>query len=711
MKYNYTLDQEHAIETDASCFLLVGGAGTGKTHVFVERIFYLVHTLKLDPKHILILTSSVNELRNILTLLHERMDASNISLFTTGMFALKIILDQEGYYKQFINQDAFEKIKIRIIKDVTGSDKKYRSYIDNPNIFPNVHARIQEKLDQYILDNNISFEKDYIAYASKLLLDNEILRQQIIHQYSHIFIDHSQDIYGEEKKFIHLITHNTQSLFVLGNEDQATHNHNMKDTYLYEVYQDDSFEKVFLIDNYKTNQSILKFASIIHHNEDRILDQLKYMRIGHYMPDLTILSDIETMKHQIFKDIKELEAKGDKIEYDEIAIIVPTVELKLEFIKTLEEKNLLAYVDKPMVENHSNVITLLKDYIDDKDITKDNFFGKMLSIFSELNLEEERTYTKILNIYMKFNQYVSVTNFILFIQTKSYEKIYIKEPGQINILTLEETKGLDFKNVFICNISAFFTKDLIQSRRIAYNLLFTAIDHVLIYDVKDSHHQVLDELIYIKEHWNKIRIPKSQFSNIIIDTNKTYLRAEHIETFKKIQDKYKKYPKLQNELNYLIELINTFDKILNLSSTYKNIDIYMQAFRYFIQHTLKVSLDTIFDEKRDKIASYLSGGSAGSFNMDRDYQTLIKMNVLDKSYTKKEFKSIHDIYRYLSASHHKNDYTRQDKRDLKQASKNIQIYRSLRNRDKVYYFIAVVRLFDALNLTDKHLQIIEDKIE
>ena len=58
------------------------------------------------------------------------------------------------------------------------------------------------------------------------------------------------------------------------------------------------------------------------------------------------------------------------------------------------------------------------------------------------------------------------------------------------------------------------------------------------------------------------------------------------------------YPKLYNELLYLIELIINFDKILNEKQTKPNIDIYMQAFRYFIQHTLKVTFDVAFNEKK-----------------------------------------------------------------------------------------------------------------
>src|SRR5690554_5363072 len=108
MKYNYTEDQRSAITTDASCFLLLGSAGTGKTHVLVERINHIIKEHKLEPNKILVLTSTSNDLYNISSKLDDLVDSASISIYTIELFALKVILDHEGYHKKFLDSTSLE---------------------------------------------------------------------------------------------------------------------------------------------------------------------------------------------------------------------------------------------------------------------------------------------------------------------------------------------------------------------------------------------------------------------------------------------------------------------------------------------------------------------------------------------------------------------------------------------------------------------------
>ncbi|WP_025724367.1 UvrD-helicase domain-containing protein [Acholeplasma granularum] len=712
MKYNYTDEQRSAITTHASCFLLLGAAGTGKTHVLVERINYLVKETKLEPNQILILTSTFNEVMNLKDQLDDLMDTSNIAIFTMDSFALKIILDYEGYNKNFISKSIYDEIKLSITKDIIPNLKQFNEYQKRPHIFSNLKINIEEELENYLKENNISLNENFINYAMNLLLNDKDLQKNIINSYSHIFIDRSEDIYGNIKEFIKLITSNTHNLFILGNADQNMHQIDIKETYLYEIYENKDFERISLIDNYKTNNSIIKFSTIINHNLNRIMPEIKYMRLDHYKPDLNIYDDEKTLYDALIKDINEIKLKDNDSNLSDYAIIVPNNTYKDELTKKLKHHFKLPEKDNLIIENHQKIIRLLNERINDTSINDDNFFITILNILDDESIDKRLKdyYTNILSIYMKFTKNFSIKSFIIFLQLKAYEKINIKSDYLISILTLEETKGVDFKYVFTLFLSQMLNEDNELSRRIMYNILFTAQDHIMMYDLKINHHDILEELIYIKNNWNKIKVLKSGYSNIISSTN-SYLRPKELDIFEQIKIKYKTYPKLSSELKYLIELIIYFDQKLNMIDTPKNIDIYMQAFRYFIQHTLKVTLDTIFDEQRNKIASYFSGGSAGGFNMDRDYELLIKQKLLDKCFTKNEFKSIHDIYRYLSATHHKNDYVVLNKKELKDASKNIEIYRKLTNRDKVKYFCSVINLYDALNLSDKHLRVIEEKIE
>lgn len=712
MNYNYTEDQRHAIKTDAPYFLLIGSAGTGKTHVLVERIDYLVKQIKLNPKHILILTTTVNDMYNIMNKLDEHLDISNISIFTLEMFALKVILDHEGYNKKFLSKEELAEIKENIIKSEMITNKKYEDYKRTPSIFSNHTVRINGAYENYLKTHKVSLNEDFVSYAFKLFSEDKKLQNKYHNMYSHIFIDNAQDIYGTSKSFVFKLFDNTQNIYVLGNDDQLMEDIDIKSTYLYDVYLDKNFERKVLVDNYKTNLSILRFASMIEKNTSRLIPEIKYMRQDHFKPNLNILSSEEEIYKEMISTIKQLNEDEIETELFDIAVIVSN-EDKPSMIKRLEKEGLLNHIDKEEMIDCDRLVDGLSNYAEDPLIDKTNFLTFMLRTMDELGLDKQTkaSYMRLISLYQKISKVISIKNFIIFLQTKSYMKVYQVEPSSVNVLTLEETKGLDFKYVFIKDITSLLTNQLVQSRKIVYNLLFTARDLVYLYDLKNSNHEVLEELKKIKENWIKISVKKSIYKDIIYIPTNTYLRMEQHHIFEEVKIKYKAYPKLYNELQYLIELIINFDKILNGKETNSNIDIYMQAFRYFIQHTLKVTLDVAFNEKRNRIAGYLSGGSAGGFNMDRDYDYLINQKLLDKSFTISEFKSVHDIYRYLSATHHKHDYEKSvSKNEKDQAKKNIEIYQGLTNRDKIRYYVAVIKLYHALNLNDKHLSLIDAKI-
>src|SRR5690554_3775995 len=243
MKYNYTEDQRNAITTDASCFLLLGSAGTGKTHVLVERINYLVRDKKLDPKEILVLTSSINDQVNIVKQLDELLDSSSVTIYTLELFALKIILDVEGYHKKFITSDQINHLKEKITKEILKTPRQYKDYINNPKIYPNYTIRIENELRNYFNTYKVFEDQDFVSYASKLLNNDPLLKETYKEMYSYIFIDNAQDYIEDDKVFINQLLNASQHHFVLGNDDQMIHDKGLKETLLYDINKDPNFEK------------------------------------------------------------------------------------------------------------------------------------------------------------------------------------------------------------------------------------------------------------------------------------------------------------------------------------------------------------------------------------------------------------------------------------------------------------------------------------
>src|SRR5690606_33274848 len=142
------------------------------------------------------------------------------------------------------------------------------------------------------------------------------------------------DIYGGNKAFVFKLFDNTQNIYVLGNDDQLMEDIDIKSTYLYDVYLDKNFERKVLVDNYKTNLSILRFASMIEKNTSRLIPEIKYMRQDHFKPNLNILSSEEEIYKEMISTIKQLNEDEIETELFDIAVIVSN-EDKPSMIKRL----------------------------------------------------------------------------------------------------------------------------------------------------------------------------------------------------------------------------------------------------------------------------------------------------------------------------------------------------------------------------------------
>src|SRR5690606_15177584 len=288
MKYNYTEDQQKAIETTDSCFLVLGSAGTGKTHVLVERVLHLVSKQKFPISKILILTSTINDMYQIRHKLDEDMDVSKLSNYSMDMFALKIILDFEGYKKKFVSEAYLYDIREECLKHFCKTDKTYLDYLRNPKVYPNITIDAEKMYLERIENEKLILRFNPVSYALNLLKKNDSLRQAILNKYHTVIIDNAQDYQGEYKELIQTITNNTQDIYVLGNDDQRLSSSALNETYLKLVYDSKKFNKIVLVDNYKTDKSIMKLATMIYHNQDRFDTVSKYMVDAHYKPSFSL---------------------------------------------------------------------------------------------------------------------------------------------------------------------------------------------------------------------------------------------------------------------------------------------------------------------------------------------------------------------------------------------------------------------------------------
>ena len=224
---------------------------------------------------------------------------------------------------------------------------------------------------------------------------------------------------------------------------------------------------------------------MIEKNTSRLIPKIKYMRQDHFKPNLNILSSEEEIYKEMISTIKQLNEDEIETDLSDIAVIVSN-EDKPSMIKRLQEEGLLNYIEKEEMIDCDTLVEGLSNYTEDPLIDKTNFLTFMLRTMDELGLDKQTkaSYMRLISIYQKTTKNLSIKNFIIFLQAKSYMKVYLVEPSSVNVLTLEETKGLDFKYVLIKDLTSLLTNQLEQSRKIMYNLLFTARDLVYLYALK-----------------------------------------------------------------------------------------------------------------------------------------------------------------------------------------------------------------------------------
>src|SRR5690554_491815 len=423
MKYNYTDDQRNAITTDQSCVLVLGSAGTGKTHVLVERMNYLVGTLGVKQGQILLITSSYNELYNIESKMDEIIDGSSICMYTVQMLALKVILDHEGYDKVFLDSDSLKALKDKITRSSFETEKQYNEYLSMPRVYPNQTSKINEMYNQYIKTHNIMHQTDYIDYAIKLIESNDAIKVKYVNLYSHVFIDNAQDYDGLQSKLIALLTNNTQSFFILGNDDQLLKPVDIETTYLYEVYKQDNFKQIILKDNYKTAKSIIKLATLIKANKPRLNPDINYMIDDPYRPKYMLCHNGVEIQKQMITEIKQLLNTEDDLKLSDICIITSKEhkDLWINYLKqfdyTMDEIKMDVHIDE-------GIFNALAKHILEP-IDKDNLFTFMLDFIKQIDITKiaENQMIELTSIYLGVSKTVNIENFILFLHLKVYQHI------------------------------------------------------------------------------------------------------------------------------------------------------------------------------------------------------------------------------------------------------------------------------------------------
>ena len=300
-KINYRQElnpaQLKAVESIAGPYLVIAGAGSGKTRVLVHRVAYLVEQ-NVKPEEILLLTftrrSAQEMLRRASLLLDER--CKNVSGGTFHSFANMIlrkygavlginsnfsILDQadaEDTLNLVRTQMNFDKSEKRfprkhailevISKSINKSleiteilDEEYPQFLE----FAEEIKKIQRGYVAYKKEKGLLDYDDLLVFLKKLLSEHEAVRAKLAAKYKYIMIDEYQDTNKLQAQISCLLAADHANIMVVGDDAQSIYSFrgaNFKNII--------DFPKIFkntkvitLEENYRSTQPILNLTNAV----------------------------------------------------------------------------------------------------------------------------------------------------------------------------------------------------------------------------------------------------------------------------------------------------------------------------------------------------------------------------------------------------------------------------------------------------------------
>ncbi|RJP61094.1 MAG: ATP-dependent helicase [Ignavibacteriales bacterium] len=388
--------QYEAVTSIDGNYLVIAGAGTGKTRTLVYRVARLVE-MGIDPKSILLLTftrKAANEMMNRASvLLDNRCSKINGGTFhsfaniTLRKYAKAIGLDS-GF--TILDQSDSEDIINLIRSQLNLADIKKRfpkkqtifsiiSFSVNtgkaiPEILKEEYPHFFEFIDKileiekvytsYKQKNNLLDYDDLLVYLNKFLNDSNSAAKSFLSTIRYIMIDEYQDTNKLQAEIVKGLARYNNNVMVVGDDSQSIYSFrgaNFKNIMNFPL-QFEGTTILKLEENYRSTQEILNFTN--HVIESALEKYPKYLftRRGSGELPAIISASTENMQSKFIVD-RILELREEGIPLQDIAVLFRSsfssfdleIELNkanipfqkfggMKFIETAHVKDVLAFL-------------------------------------------------------------------------------------------------------------------------------------------------------------------------------------------------------------------------------------------------------------------------------------------------------------------------------------------------------------------------------
>ncbi len=315
--------QEETIKAEDSRILVVAGAGTGKTHLLIQKIKHLIEEKNILPEHILGITFTEKAANEIISRLEAELGyrSLNVELKTFHKFALDILGEygeiiglqkdfkvleninelnfmQSNIFKLHLNKllplqnpykftqsliDFFSRLNDDLITPeyfkelITRKAYSPKEVDDNyKEIFLEIYSAFKEYSTLKIQNGFVSIY-DLIPYMYRLLKENPYILSKVNSHFKYILVDEFQDTNVAQYMVLKLL--DPKQLILVGDDDQSIYRFRGADyKNILEVNNDfKNVKNIVLHENYRSNQDILDigYALLQFNNPNRLEYTLK----------------------------------------------------------------------------------------------------------------------------------------------------------------------------------------------------------------------------------------------------------------------------------------------------------------------------------------------------------------------------------------------------------------------------------------------------
>ncbi len=362
LKGKFTIDYENllnpaqleAVKAVDGAYLIIAGAGTGKTRTLIYRLARLIES-GYDPRSILLLTFTRKSAKEMLNraalLLDNRCDNVNGGTFHSfantilrkhakamGFLTSFTILDQGDSEdvinliraqtdpvkkkRRFPTKSTLQKIYSlsvntgKNINDILGKD--YPHFIEEIDEIKNIFA----KFKTYKKENSLVDYDDLLIHSRDFLLSNTPDSLSVLNSIRFVMVDEYQDTNHLQSQIVKALCQLKQNIMVVGDDAQSIYSFrgaNFENIMKFpDIYPDVKIIK--LEENYRSTPQILNVANRIYEGAIQKYDKVLYTsNAGGELPAILAAATVQLQSAFIVDKVLDLHEGGTPL--SEIAVL------------------------------------------------------------------------------------------------------------------------------------------------------------------------------------------------------------------------------------------------------------------------------------------------------------------------------------------------------------------------------------------------------